>query len=151
MIIEREHSSQFYNDALELFKKDWEETTTDGFPLEIDLETYLEYEERGLIYMFTARENGQLAGYIGFMASESMHHKKKIANCFGLYVSKEYRGTTGSLLLKKAKEITKKAGFAKIRISSSYKNDIGMFLKRYKFNPEEIIYGFNLDDFEVTA
>lgn len=150
MIIEREYSNQFYNDAQELFKKDWEETTNDGFPLEIDLETYLEYEKRGLILMITAREDEKLAGYIGFMSSDSMHHKKKIANCFGLYVSKEYRGITGSLLLKKAIEITKSSGFAKIRVSSSVKNDIGRFLARYGFGQEETIYGLNLIDFEVT-
>lgn len=143
-ILSIETIDQFYNDAVELFKQDWDETTSDGIEFEIDEESYRQYEKEGRLLIIAARNERKLIGYIGFIISQSLHHKKNIAMCSGLYVSKENRGKTGSLLMKSALELLKKTQIDKIRISSSVKNDIGKFLERYDFKAEETVYGLLL-------
>lgn len=144
LLFSRELINQFYPDAKDLFKQDWEETTSDGIEFEIDEESYRVLEKHGRLAIFTARTAGKLAGYIGFTVSESMHHKRKIANCTGLFVLKEYRGRTGLFLTKYAIGQLKSYGIDKIRISSSSKNDIGKFLGRMNFKHEESVYGLML-------
>lgn len=139
--VERETIDQFRDDAQALFEKDWEETTDNGIEFDIDVNSYRNLEKSGCLLIVAARNEGSLVGYICFILGKSMHHKKAMANCCGLYVAKENRGKTGTLLVKKAIELLKLTDICKIRISSSTKNDISKFLEHFGFKPEETIHG----------
>lgn len=145
MIYQIENIDKFYPDAKSLFVKDWEETTEDGINFKIDEEEYRKDEAEGRLLIITAREENILAGYACFTTHSSKHHEKIIANCSGLYVDDKYRGFTGLYLLENAKIILKKVGVAKIRISTSTKNDVGRLFERVGGKAEEVIYGINLN------
>jgi GNAT superfamily N-acetyltransferase len=142
--IQIESIDQFYPDAKDLFEKDWIETTSGKISFEIDEDEYRILEKQKRLIIFAARYNEKLAGYINFVSTQSMHHKKNIANCAGFYVSKEHRGKTGKYLLDYSIKFLKSTHINKIRVSSPVKNDIGKFLERNGFEAEETIYGLFL-------
>lgn len=142
--IQIESIDQFYPDAKELFETDWLETTSGEIEFDIDESEYRLLEQQGKLLIIAARYDGKLAGYINFVDSKSMHHKASIANCSGFYVSRKYRGKTGTELLKNAIEILKKYNIHKVRVSSPAKNDIGKFLQRFGFKQEETIHSLML-------
>lgn len=149
MIIARENAQTFRQDAFPLFEEDWKETNpfSDKIDFSIDVEDYLRHESSGNLLIVTARENGVLAGYLGFLATQSLHHKAPTARSCGLFVSKPYRGQKVALdLLKECLNLLKQAGIVKVQIGSGVKNDIGPLLKRVdpNFEKEEIVYGMIL-------
>lgn len=142
--VQIETIDRFYPDAKSLFEADWKETTSDGIEFDIDEEYYRELEKQGSLIIFAARYGDKLAGYANFIASRSAHHKKDIASCAGFYVSPQYRGRTGSYLLNYALGMLKVLKMDKVRVSSPAQNDIGKFLGRFGFKPEETIHGLML-------
>lgn len=75
-----------------------------GIP-EFDLsprwDTYEEMEDAGSFYIFTARDRGELVGYVCYFLTNHLHYSDKVfANQDNVYIDKRYRGsgTFGDLL-----------------------------------------------------
>lgn len=64
----------------------------DVFDWDMDWDSYEKLEEHGLLKIFTARDNGELAGYLWVLITPNLHSKGSVLACDdGLFVAKEYR------------------------------------------------------------
>lgn len=65
----------------------------DVFDWDMDWDSYEKLEEHGLLKIFTARDNGELAGYLWVLITPNLHSKGSVLACDdGLFVVKGYRG-----------------------------------------------------------
>lgn len=140
--VSRETSDQFYDDAQELFKKHWNESTIDRrIDVAVDLGWYLEQENAGKLNIFAARHFGKLVGYIIFVSMKSPHCTGDTAVCSGVFVEKEYRGMGIFKQLMKQSRLSLAGGdITALRVSCSAGFDIGFMLEPHGFIKSEITY-----------
>lgn len=143
MLIEQETAEKFKQDSAQLFQDDWDETNpfAEQIDFKLDYEKYFILEKQGRLLIVTARDEGKLVGYIGFIASSSLHHKETVARSAGLFVAKTHRGgMLGYKLIKRAIELQKGTTVKKIRISFGPFKDISKMLKRIGMTHAETVY-----------
>ncbi len=142
--IQRETVDSFYEDAKPLFEEDWKETVTysNAISLNVDLDVYRKLESANRLFMFSARDDGKVVGYLGFIISQSFQTKTLIAECIGLFIIKEYRGKgLWKPLLEANKAGLSAAGVKRLRIHTSPINDISVLLEKAGMEKEETVYG----------
>lgn len=60
---------------------------------DMDWDSYEKLEELGFLKIFTAREDGNLAGYLWVLITPNLHSKGSVLACDdGFFVTKDYRG-----------------------------------------------------------
>jgi GNAT superfamily N-acetyltransferase len=117
IVYQKEKWSDVLGEMKEIFPIQWEEVglnavSTHGIPLNPNWEAYKVIEEKGGLYVFTARTatGGNLVGHCSFLVFTHLHSKDVLVaeNDF-LYLLKEYRkGFVGVKLIKFAVEELKK-------------------------------------------
>lgn len=144
LVIEKEAAEKFKEDSARLFQEDWDETNPFAEQIDFNLNyaKYFALEVQGRLLIVTARDDGKLVGYIGFVASISLQHNRYVARSVGLFVAKSHRGgMIGYNLIKKAIELQKGTDIKKIQISYGPFRDISKMLKRFGMELEETVYG----------
>lgn len=99
-------------------------------------------QDQELFYFYTARANGELLGYIGYIVSPSIHYKhSKHALCDLVYVRPQHRGRfLLSKLLRHAEQEFIKLNVINVGHGLKIHHDFGNILSRQGYHLEEHYY-----------
>lgn len=132
--IKQEPASICIGTLCELFHLDGQEVFGKDFNL--NLVTFVDAINKGLMRIFVARKDGEPIGYCCFsIFCDIMHAHIVAAQCNALYVRPEYRGKTSIRLLKYAEaELRAKENIRRFYISAPDKKLCDLFEKLgYRF------------------
>jgi hypothetical protein len=95
MRFQREEFSKFVEDAVPLFKEHHAEVGDyfpDDIPLDVNVEAFLSLDEKGMLRVFTVRDEGELVGYCVHHVSYHLHYKNSLqAAQDAIYISPSHR------------------------------------------------------------
>ena len=124
-----------------LLQQDWQEIehNKDMLPLDPNWELYETLEEQGLLYIFTARKDGQVIGYFTVIVFPSMHSRTAmLAASDVIYLSQEYRkGMVGVRLFKFAEDCLRQDGHKTLYITTTERHPIDPLLARLGYHKIE--------------
>jgi GNAT superfamily N-acetyltransferase len=137
----------------EMLRAHWEELSAhkDEMPLDLDPQRLIAYEAQGIYRVWTARDGGTLAGYIGFYVYYPPHHRRSlIAVDDGYYLAPDYRrGWTGLRLWRSALDALAELGV--IGVIGHHKlhfmrhrGGIGAIFRRLGFAPTDELWWLTL-------
>lgn len=111
----------------------------DTFDLEMDWDTYYSLEGLNLLKIFTARDQGNLIGYLWVVIAPNLHSKGHfIPSEDGLYVSPEYRGlTVARRLIQFTEKCLKEDGYKIFCMTGTVEKPIDKFVERMGYNKIE--------------
>ena len=137
-----EKFSDVYVEALPLLEAHYEEIATykEVKALNPDVWRYLEIEEKGILRIMTARDDGVMVGYFVSMIMPSLHYKDcSTAINDILYVHPEYRGgTLAYRLFKKAlQDLKENTGANLVMIHMKIKHPFRELLTKLGFAQTE--------------
>ena len=117
-------------------------------PLVPDWQGYKNLEDKGLLAIIGARDNGKLIGYSIFFIKNHIHYNKTLfANNDVLFLLPEYRkGRTGINLIRKSEDYLKALGVTKVLWHIKVNNDFRLILHRMGYVDEDIMVGKILKD-----
>lgn len=145
-----ERYSQVNEDIKELIKLHYDEIAVnkEDIPLDPDWDRYKLLDDKGLIMIITARDEGKLVGYSIFFISNHLHYKSTVyANNDLLYLHPDYRkGLTGIKLIKTSEIYLKQRGVAKIMWHIKFNKDFRILLHRFGYVDEDVIVGKIIKD-----
>ena len=137
------------DDAQPLLEAHWQEIALnkDIVPLDPDWDAYEQLEEDGKLFIFTARDDGQLAGYFVVIVAPHIHYKSTLfGNNDLIYLAPEYRlGFTAAKLLRFAEQCLRKDGVAVLMINTKDHKPFDALLTRGGYNLVERVYGKRLE------
>jgi GNAT superfamily N-acetyltransferase len=112
--IRRETFNECWEEMGPLFERQWEELALfkEDIPLSIDYPKYKELEDRGLLFIITARVEGVIMGYSVFFINNPLHYS---TSPFGMsdviWVDPVYRQSgVGAELISQTERLAKKKG-----------------------------------------
>ena len=144
----RETSATVLDEIKPLLAAHWREITHyPDIALDVDYERFLAAEKRGALRIFTARNNGELAGYAIFLVGPSSRSKQSIQALQDvLYLDPEYRrGRIGMHLIKFADDALRAEG---VQVSIQHvkaAHDFGPLLARLGYELVDLVYSRRLD------
>ena len=131
---QQEAPSPFADEAVELFKRHYEEVAERQDVIELDpnIERYNLLYKAKTLEIHTARDNGKLIGYSLWVVVNHLHYKKSItASSDVLYISPEYRqGMLGYKFIKWTTEEIKKRNPQRILFHMKPFLDYGKIVER---------------------
>lgn len=109
------------------------------YDLDMDWEIYGKLEDLGLLKIFTARDAGNLVGYLWVIVSPNIHSKgTHTAQDDGLFVAKPYRGTSVAVrLVQFVEKCLKEDGFKTFHIVGTEEHPIDKLVGRMGYNKIE--------------
>ena len=143
---QQESVSSYYEDNhwQQLFEMHYKEIAwkQDKIALKPDLEKYKILEDKGILIMYSAREDGVLIGYAVWMIMPHMHYSDtKIGSNDVLYVHPNKRGgRTGLNLIKYSEVELKKLGVHSILLHIKKSFDWGNVAERIGYEAVDTIY-----------
>ena len=144
MIFAREALNNVRHEMGRLLDAHWTEVelNQDKIPLDPDWQQYSRLDEINALHIYTARNNGLLAGYIVFFVSPAIHHKDYLfAVGDVIYLEPRHRaGLNGVKLLQYAEQSLKEAGVSLISLNTKVDAPIDSLFKRALFKNTERIY-----------
>lgn len=107
--------------------------------MDVDWLAYRTLQMSDAFYFYTARINGELIGYLGYIVAFNLHYKgNKDAICDLIYVNPNHRGKMCAIKLMK---------FAETELSDLGVNNIGQSVKEiHDFSPMLIRQGYELEE-----
>jgi len=122
IVFRRASLAEAKKDILPLLQMEWEEAGLGfGFGIDPDWKQYVSMEDSGMLYVFTARDEGKLVGYIVFLMTPSLHHRGlKNATMDLFYILPEYRKGLLAMKLLKFAEGHLRHDFCKIILLSCF-------------------------------
>jgi hypothetical protein len=149
IVFQLEPPEPFTQDALDLFRRHYEEIAerTDVIELDPNIELYNELYKKGALEIHTAREDGKLIGYSIWFLSKHIHYKKSLtASSDVLYIVPEQRkGMFGVKFIKWTTEEIKKRNPQRIMFHVKPFLDYSPILERNGANYFEKIYSIVLE------
>jgi GNAT superfamily N-acetyltransferase len=134
----------YKDDATLLLELHWEEIALnkDAIKLNPDWDTYFELEDKGILKIFTAREEGKLVGYFVVICRHHLHYKDHLfAFNDVLYLQKEYRkGFTGAKLMKFAEKCLKEDGISVLVVNTKRHKPFDILLSWLGYKHVENVY-----------
>lgn len=131
---QQEAPSPFADEAVELFKKHYEEVAERQDVIELDpnIERYNQLYNAKTLEIHTARDDGKLIGYSLWVVVNHLHYKKSItASSDVIYISPEYRqGMLGYKFIKWTTEEIKKRNPQRILFHMKPFLDYGKIVER---------------------
>jgi len=111
-----------------------------------DYESYKALEDAGVLFVFTARKEGALVGYVVVINTPNLHHKDvKFSIADTIYIKPEYRGSINGLkLLEFTKGQLKLNGVDYLTVHMNTDNLFAGLLKHLKFRQIEEVWGAEL-------
>lgn len=96
-------------------------------PFNPSYDRYLACNQAGYFYLFTARDQGTLAGYFGVYVTPSMHSQLLMATEDTFFLHPDYRGGRNALrFLKHIEKVLQQAGVHEIMFSCEIDNETGI-------------------------
>lgn len=127
-----------------LLVEHWKEVALnqDTIALNPDWDAYLDLEEKGLLKVFTAREEGILVGYFVAICRNHIHYKDHLfAYNDVVYLKPEYRSTgVGPSLITFAENCLKDDGVSVLVVNTKRHKPFDSLLDRLGFTHIENIY-----------
>jgi hypothetical protein len=114
-----------------------------GRALKVDYERYLTAERAGRLHVASARDDGELAGYVMFVIGGDTHHEGvKRATTDIVYLAPEYRvGLTGLNFMKFAFESARKIGCSQVYFSGMADGRFDRIMEKLGFAKLQTLYG----------
>lgn len=121
MTFQRESWEDVGAEIAKLAPEHWRELAVDQqtIPLSLDVDRYTAFEKSGVLFVFTARNGFDLAGYYIAFLGPHPHYKDSgvMAITDVYYVKPEFRRGTGALLFMQAEKALKGIGVTKAYLS----------------------------------
>lgn len=147
MLFQRELLSDIFEDVLPLALKHHEEVSFNkDLPLDPNFEIYIDLEIKGIVQMFTARDEqtSELVGYAVFFNQNSMHNKSlKCAIQDVIFITPERRGF-GSEFIAWCDDQLKLSGINTVYQHVKHSHNHGQMLERQGYELVDLIYGKRL-------
>lgn len=124
-----------------------------GVALRVDWDKLLELERIGCHVGFSARRNGRLVGYSGFLVGPALFYAERTATNLVVFVGKQYRGRLGVKLILEAEQHFRGLGIDQITYQSKVTPilsacgkaaTVGRLLERLGYEPIEAVHAKRL-------
>jgi L-amino acid N-acyltransferase YncA len=139
MIFQVEAWSDCKSEIIALARQHHVECRVDSEPFELDEQTYDALEELGKLNVFTARDEGELVGYLVNIVTRHMHFNKLVSQHSGWFVRPDKRGI-GYKLLKLSEDGLRAMGVQKMYGSHMTHKDASAAFNRLGWEAKEIHY-----------
>lgn len=134
---QKEDLADLSKELLPLLEQEFDESGEEG-EFENPLPTYVVLRES--LIAFTARDEGRLVGYVGFLKFKPPYIKSEmVAQSICWYVLPEYRGITGIKMLKEVEPVLANEGITKVLLGVKFEG-FERVLDRLGYGQEEITY-----------
>lgn len=141
---QEEKYADFINDSLPIFKIHWEELANhkDIRPLDVDHARYIQFNNMGVLKVFTVRDEGKLVGYFMCTLAISLHYKTWLYAAPDVYyLLPEYRKKgIAPIMFKEYEAWLKDIGVRCIIMQDKITHDHGKFFKQLGYTPVETMY-----------
>lgn len=109
------------------------------FDCHMDWDSYEKLEGMDFLKIFTARDSGELVGYLWVIISPNLHSKGSVVACDdGLYVAKSHRGqAVAKDLVQFTERCLKEDGVKVFHIVGTTENPIDSFVRRMGYTEIE--------------
>jgi hypothetical protein len=154
MQFQRERFLDVVKEAAPLLVRHWKEIAHyQDIVLDPDVSAYHYLEKCGGLRVFTARDEGKLAGYVVFFVRHNMHYKESLQAVQDvLFLDEPYRkGFTGIKLIKYADESLADDGVQVVYHHVKAAHDFGPILERMGYRLVDLIYARRLDHGSVGS
>lgn len=145
IVLAQEGLLSVMDDVEPLLKEHYQELTLhkDRIKLAPDWATYMSMEEQGGLVIFTARDQGALAGYSAFFVYWHPHYREtRVAQNDVLFLRKDYRkGSTGIRLIRYSEDRLRHLGVDKLVWHVKQSNNFTPILQRMGYGVEDIMVG----------
>lgn len=115
---QEEQFDPFFNEAQDLFREHWQELALNQvkIPMDLDRERYQNLEKSGMLFVLTARKDGQLIGYLVAFPMTHPHYKSAGLMCLTdmYYIQPEHRKGAGAKLFIEFERRMKERGAVQI-------------------------------------
>lgn len=124
------------------------ESAIEGLPCPAaKFETYRELEERGLLQVLSAKDDGRLIGFLTLLAPVLPHYGITVAVTESFFVAGARRGTGAGLkLLRAAEELARHAGSPGLLVSAPFEGDLFKVLPRVGYTETSRVFFKRLGD-----
>lgn len=114
----------------------------DKIKLKPDWQKYIAMNNAGLLFLYSARQDGKLVGYFVLTASTSMHYADHLfAICDIIFIHPDYRrGSAGAKLIKFAEKHLKSIGVSCIYINTKIHAPFDALLDKLQYTCIERVY-----------
>lgn len=146
--IQHEPLADCWDEMTELFGEHYREIAHyQDIALEPDAETYFKLAAQGAVRIYTARDAGELVGYVMFLLRHNPHYMSSLnALQDVLYLRPSHRrGMTGVRLLKLAEERLRAEGVQVVYHHVKRTNRVGELLARLGYDLVDEVYAKRLD------
>lgn len=127
-----------------LTKNHWSETESfkEELPVDVDWDMLESLEQAGVLYVFVARVDGFVAGYLSFVKGTHFNYKgATFANDVGFFVDAPYRKFgLGVKLMKFAESVLKNDGIKLVNIHTKVDTPIDSLMIRQGYKQEEKVF-----------
>lgn len=131
-------------ELVELTRHHWREIALDHdkVPLDPCWERYYDLEDRGVLCVVTAREDGRLVGYHITIVSPHLHYGSTLHGITDVYfvLPSHRKGFTGIRLLKEVEAEMKRRGVVKLITGTKRHLDLGVLFERLGYRETERVY-----------
>lgn len=143
---QQEFLQSIYGQIDPLIDDEWDEVCEEDVKPELDWDTAFNLEASGVLFAFTARDEGKLVGYCIVVKHTSLANKSlTIADSQALFVVKDYRKTSvASKILSLAMGVMKEEGANRFLVSAEMKANIKPLMDKMGFKETEIKFGRKL-------
>ncbi|MGQ3486125.1 GNAT family N-acetyltransferase [Roseovarius pacificus] len=129
-------------EVMPLLREDWDEIehpSKRGCDLDPDWDTYEALEGQGAFKVFTAREDGELIGYLGVFIAPFLHSKGKLlAMMDAIYVRKDRRNSRAGVgLIRFTERCMREDGLTSLCLTSTESYPLGHLFARLGYSPVE--------------
>lgn len=102
-----ESFDQYYQEAKELLERHWSEVALNKgeIPLEVDVATYRQFDEAGIMHIVTVREDGKLIGYHASLVKTHLHYASSLTAFTDVYFIAPEKRTMPTVALRLFKEV----------------------------------------------
>jgi len=124
-----------------LLKLQWDEIGRD-FDLNINWSSYFNFENMGILRIFTVRKDKELIGYSSYIISPHMHHMEiLVASQDSIFILPEHRAENiAGKFIDFLEDILKCEGVDHVTMAVKDKRDYSVLLTRRNYEPEETVY-----------
>lgn len=137
------YSDRLAEEMKPLWEKHYTETRSENYPkLEPDLAVYHEADERRMLRIYTARQNGCLVGYQVFFISRHPHHRQSIQaeQDILFFTADSRKGLVGYKFIRYCIGELMKEKIDMIHQRISVRNNFGQLFERLGFKLEDLTY-----------
>ncbi|NUQ28345.1 MAG: hypothetical protein HOQ35_07515 [Acidobacteriaceae bacterium] len=104
-------------------------------------ETYFAMEQAGMLFLLTARHDGELVGYFLGIILPNLHNRKCLAAVSDMYfLHPNHRGHTGVRMFREVEHAWRRMGVELATITCKVSRNYGKLFERLGWQLEEKIY-----------